>query len=275
MVSAVIITKDEQEYIERCIRSLDFADEVIVVDSQSTDRTCEIARGLGAVIVEQEWLGTSVAQRIVGVEAASHDWVFCLDADEMVSAELSESLKTILASDTDPRDGYALDRRDDLVGGLVPNESRRANRLALVRLFNRRFSGWDRAERVHETVKVEGKSIPVEGALIHWRGSDVNELVATLNRFATVESEILDGRGVRATPAAIIVRPLLRFLWCYVWKRGFLFGVRGFIWSFLRAMAEGVRWAKLWERQQFPSGQKHPPAEVVNRRSSGLRRLVR
>jgi (heptosyl)LPS beta-1,4-glucosyltransferase len=261
-LSVIIPTRNEEDFVGRVMQHVDFADEFVVVDSGSEDRTPEVARGLGARVVEQEWLGWP-AQRNRGAQAASNDWVLFLDADEIVTPELAASFRQVLAGPMDPRDGYSLDRRDDVLGALMPNEARRANRIGLVRMFNRRHTSYGLDDLVHERARPPGRTIPLKGVLLHWRGRDVDESAVALNRYATIEAEALDADGVRATYLRLAVRPVLRFLWCFVWKRGFRHGARGLIWSFLRATAEGLRWAKLWERQHVRGDLRQPPPEVL------------
>jgi glycosyltransferase involved in cell wall biosynthesis len=234
------------------------------VDCGSTDRTREVAAELGATVVEQEWLGWP-EQRNAGAAAARNDWVMTLEADEIVTPALAESIRRVLAAPMDPRDGYSLDRRDDILGALMPNESRRANRRGLVRLYNRLHTGYDPADIIHERAKPPGRSIPLDGVLIHWRGWSVDQLMVAINRNATTEAELLDRNGARSTYAKVLIRPVLRFLWCYVLKGGFRFGARGLIWASLRSMAEGLRWAKLWQRQRVSGDVTSPPVQVIER----------
>ena len=266
-LSVIVVTRDEEDLIGRAIEHVDFADEFVVVDCGSSDGTREVASALGARVVEQEWLGWP-AQRNRAAEAASNDWVLFLDADEIVTPELANSLREVLAGPMDPEDGYSLNRRDDILGALMPNEARRANRLGLVRLFNRRYTSYGVDRIVHERAEPPGRIIPLKGVLLHWRGRDVDELTIALNRYATIEAEALERDGVSATYLSLAARPLLRFLWCFVWKGGFRHGTRGLIWSFLRATAEGLRWAKLWERQHVSGDLRQPPAELLERPSS-------
>jgi hypothetical protein len=130
-----------------------------------------------------------------------------------------------------------------------------------VRLFNRRYSGYDPAELIHEEVKVPGRHIPLDGVLLHWRGMAMHDYVDAFNRYATLEAELLTRQGVRGTGAKLIYRPLWRFLWVYVYKRGFRFGTRGIMWGGVKAIAEFTRYAKLWE-QQNAVRTLHPPADV-------------
>jgi glycosyltransferase involved in cell wall biosynthesis len=261
-LSVIILTRNEEDFVGRVMEHVDFADEFVVVDCGSDDRTREVASELGARVVEQEWLGWP-AQRNRGAQAAANDWVLFLEADEIVTTELAESFRQVLARPMDPRDGYSLDRRDDVLGALMPNEARRANRIGLVRMFNRRHTSYGLDDLVHERARPPGRTIPLEGVLLHWRGRDIDGSVVALNRYATTEAEMLDAEGVRATYPKLATRPVLRFLWCFVRKGGFRHGARGLVWSLLRATAEGLRWAKLWERQNVRGELNEPPPELL------------
>jgi len=263
----VILAKDEERFIRRCIDNASWADEVIVLDSGSEDATREIAAGSGATVHEQEWLGWPL-QRNRAIDLASHDWVLYLESDEIVTPELATSIREVTSSSMDPRDGYSVDRRGDFMGLLLPNPSRRSKRQSLVRFLNRHYSRWDPQELVHDDVRPPGRRIPLDGLLLHWRAFDMDEYVTALNRYATLEVEMLSRRGVRATGAKLAYRPVLRFLWCYVCKQGFKLGARGLIWSLLKAMSEYVRYAKLWEQQRVRKT-LHPPPELVDGERQG------
>jgi (heptosyl)LPS beta-1,4-glucosyltransferase len=258
-VSVVILTKDEERYIKRCVDSAWWADEVLVLDSGSEDATRETAAESGAKVYEQSWLGWS-AQRNRAVELATNDWVFPLDADEVVSPELARSIIEVTSGPMDPRDGYSPDRRADFLGALLPNPARRSKRRGFIRLFNRRHGAWDPTQLVHEEVRVPGRSLPLRGPLLHWRGMDVDQLVSTFNRYATPEAEVLAAAGVRPSAAKLVYRPLLRFAWSYLYKGGWRLGTRGLMWALLKAVSEYVRYAKLWEREHAES-RIHPPSE--------------
>jgi (heptosyl)LPS beta-1,4-glucosyltransferase len=272
-LSVIVVTRDEEEFIARVIDHIDFADEFVVVDSGSTDRTREVAIAHGARVVEQDWRGWP-AHRNRAAEAATNDWVLFLDADEIVTPELARSIRQALAGPMNPNDGYSVNRRDDVLGELMPNESRRANRLGLVRMFNRRHTSYGLDRIVHERAEPPGRTIPLKGVLLHWRGRDIDESASALNRYASIEAEALDRDHVRATYVRLATRPLLRFLWCFVWKGGFRYGSRGLIWAFLRATAEGLRWAKLWERQNVRGDLREPPSDVLEKPSSRSANLV-
>ncbi|NJN88067.1 MAG: glycosyltransferase family 2 protein [Leptolyngbyaceae cyanobacterium SL_7_1] len=259
-ISAVILTKNEEQFIDRCINSILWVDEIVVLDSGSTDRTREIATTLGATVYEQEWLGYS-AQREQAISLAKNDWILFLDSDEIVTPELARSIQTAMSIPVDERDGYSMDRRGDFLGILLPNESRRSKRLNFVRLFNRKYSGYDRSVKVHEEVQFPGKAIPLEGILLHWRGYVMDEYISVFNRYATLEAQVLQDSGYRLNPIMIILRPFLRFLWCYVAKGEFRLGARGLIHALLKATGEYIRYAKLWEMQNTPRV-LHPPSSI-------------
>ncbi|PSB07257.1 hypothetical protein C7B76_28290, partial [filamentous cyanobacterium CCP2] len=245
-----------------CIHSVQWADEVLVLDSGSTDRTREIATSLGATVYEQEWLGYS-AQRHKAITLAKHDWIFFLDCDEIVTPALAHSIQQVMAGSPDPQDGYSVDRQGDFYGVLLPNSSPHHRKLNFVRLFNRQYSGYDTSVKVHEEVQVAGKAILLEGVLIHWRAYMMDEYIASANRYATLEAEMLDEQGVRSNALKLLLRPIFRFLWCYVRHAEFRLGMRGLIHSCLMATSEYIRYAKLWELQNAKRV-LHPPATIYS-----------
>jgi len=263
-VSAIILTRNEEALIERCVKSARFADEVVVVDCGSGDRTCALAERAGAKVIHQDWLGWS-AQRNRGAQAAANDWVMIIEADEVITAELEASLESVISGPMDPRDGYTVDRRGDFLGVLLPNETRRLKQRTFVRLYNRRHSQYDIEQLVHEEVRVPGRMIPLDGVLLHWRGQTFGEIASVFNRYATTEAEMLDRAGVRATPGRILGRTIARFLWVYVWRGAFRVGVRGLLYALLKANSETLQYGKLWERQHVASATIHPPPSLTGR----------
>lgn len=249
-LSVIILTKNEELFIDRCIQSVAWADECVVLDSGSTDKTREIAASLGASVYEQEWLGW-VPQRSKGIALAKHDWVFVLEADEIVTPELARSIEQAMNQQKDDRDGYSMDRRDDFHGLLMPNIRRSAKNQKFVRIFNRKFSAYDPTMLVHEEVRFPGKAIFLSGVLMHWRGWTLDEQVSALNRYATVEAEVLLKKGKSAGVLSIVFRPLFRFIWCYLVKGTYTKGLQGFNYAMIRSISEYIRYAKLWELENI------------------------
>ena len=171
-----------------------WADEVVVLDCGSTDGTRELAAAAGAVVHEQPWAGFS-AQKNAAARLATNDWVLSLDADEIVTPPLARSIEAALAA-PDPADGYAVHRRSDFLGALLPSAGK-----PFVRLYHRARSAWDEDMTVHEAVRVPGRVHVLDGALLHWNDQSIDELAVLFNRYATDEARELDRRGVRARPA--------------------------------------------------------------------------
>jgi glycosyltransferase involved in cell wall biosynthesis len=261
-ITAVVLTRNEEPLIERCLTSVrDVVDEIVVVDSCSTDRTRAIATQCGARVVEQPWLGW-IRQRALGIELARHDWVLILEADEIVTPCLARSIRDLARGAMHPDDGYSIDRRDDFLGAILPRMRRRSKRINYVRLFNRTRSAYDPTLIVHDEVRFPGRAIPLDGALIHWRGFTIAEQVGRYATYAPLEATVLEGRGVRVSVLSLVVRPFLRFGWCYVICGGFRLGARGFAHALMVASSEYLRFATAWERQHAPPT-LHPPHDVA------------
>ncbi|MCO6418402.1 glycosyltransferase family 2 protein [Siccirubricoccus sp. KC 17139] len=262
-LSVVIMTKNEAAVISRCLGALmDWADDVVVLDSGSTDGTRQIAASLGARVFEQPWLGFS-AQRNRAVELARHDWVLCLDADEVVDARLARAIREAMAANPDPRDGFCLDRRDEFFGKLFPNLKNRARNRAFIRLFHRAHGRWNPEQLIHEEVQVPGRSIPLPGILLHWRSFTLGEQLRRYLGNVELEVEQMQLRGKRGSIWRLFVHPPLRFAWCYIACGGWRMGEAGIVQGMMVAHAEWLRWASLWEAQKAPRV-PHPPAALIN-----------
>jgi (heptosyl)LPS beta-1,4-glucosyltransferase len=259
-LTVIVCTLDEESVIERCLASVRWADELLLLDSGSRDGTRRRAEALGASVHHQDWLGFS-AQKNRAAELARNDWVLSLDADEVVSEQLASSIRGAASGPMNPRDGYAVDRRGDFLGVLLPNGARKRKRDRFVRLYNRRHSQWDTEATVHEEVRCPGRRHRLEGVLLHWNGYSLDELIALFNRYAAVEAQALRAGGKRGSALAALYRPLLRFGWHYVLRGEMRLGARGLLHSGLKATSEYMRYAKLWELENAPSPAPDPPVE--------------
>jgi (heptosyl)LPS beta-1,4-glucosyltransferase len=261
-LTIAILTKNEEVLIERAIRSSSWADEVLVLDSGSTDRTCEIATRAGARVIEQPWLGWR-GQHQKAVDIASHDWVMKIDADEIFTPQLAASIQAVLSAEPDPHDGFVVDRLDEFMGVLVPNSRRKSRRQTFVRLFNRRFSQWDPDVLIHERVKVAGANRMLDGPLLHWRNASFSRMVETYNNNADVEARIiLEEHPEGPSLLTVIFKPFLRFGWCYFVRGAWRIGMRGYLRSVCMAMGEFLTLAKAWE-QKHAKPQIDPPKEYA------------
>ena len=244
-LSVVLITKDAATQLEACLASASFADEILVVDSGSADRTVEIARSHGARVIEREWAGYG-PQKQFAVESARHDWVLCLDADERVSPALRDRITTLLAGN--PAGAYAIPRCNRFLGRWLrhgegyPDWS--------VRLFDRRQARWSN-DSVHEKVICSTPPVRLKGGdLMHESAESLSRYLDKQNRYTSLQAERLSAAGRRANVAQMLLSPLIRFLKFYLFRLGFLDGVAGFVHIVIGCMNSFHKYAKLIEMQK-------------------------
>jgi glycosyltransferase involved in cell wall biosynthesis len=243
-LSAVIITKDEEARLPGCLESVRFCDQVLVVDSGSTDRTREIATAFGADVIVREWPGFA-AQRNAGFEAARHDWVLCLDADERVSPDLREEVQALRAHGFE-RSGYRVARVAHYLGRWILGTDWYPD--WQLRLFDRR-RGRCRPALVHESVEVQGQIGRLRGALHHHPYRDVAEHVRTIDEYTTLWARQAFEDGQRAVAATLLFAPAWAFFRNYALRRGVLLGRPGLVVSILNSYYVFLKYAKLYERQ--------------------------
>ena len=245
-MSLVVITLNEEANIERCLKSVPFAAEIIVVDSFSTDRTVEIAQKCGARVIQEKWRGFG-AQKAFAAQAARHDWILSLDADEALSPELAQELQQKFTQ-LDPVAGYRLPRLSYHLGrwirhgGWYPDYQ--------LRLFNKKFAQWNTAE-LHEKVEVK-KALDLQSNLLHWVFKDISDQVKTNDRYSSLGADALYEKGKRFSLVKLVAKPISKFLETYFWKLGFLDGIAGFVISVGAAYSVFLRWSKLWEVERKP-----------------------
>jgi glycosyltransferase involved in cell wall biosynthesis len=221
-LTAALITLNAGAQLDACLASLAFADEILVVDSGSSDATLEIARARGARVVSHEWHGFG-RQKQLAVQDARHDWVLCLDADERVSAALERSIRAALAARR--YKAYRMARRNRFLGAWLAHGEGYPD--WTLRLFHRAHASWSNDE-VHEAVLTTAEVGRLEGDLLHDSAEDLATYVAKQNRYTTLHARSLFQQGVRASYWRLAVNPLARFLKFYVLKLGFLDGGPGF-----------------------------------------------
>lgn len=243
-LSVVIITKNEAANLPRCLESVRWADEVLVVDSDSTDETIEIARRFGAKVVIEPWRGFG-PQKAFAASSAKNDWILSLDADECVSVGLKREIEERLVS-LDPESAYAIPRKSFFLGRWIEYGGWFPDRQ--IRLFHRGFSQWDDAP-VHEKVKCR-KVGRFQSHLEHYVFRDFTHQIDTNNRY----SGLLAGKDIQAgkrfSLLKLVIKPPVKFLENYLWKRGFLDGLPGFIIAVNSAVSIFWRWVKIWESER-------------------------
>jgi len=230
-LSACIITYNEADRIEECLRSVSFCDERLVVDSHSTDATREIARSLGARVIERDWPGYR-SQKQFAVDNASSDWVLCIDADERVSDALRGQIETLRASDFAGYEGWSLPRITDYFGRFLRHGNAYPDRL--VRLFDRRRGHWV-GEEIHENTRVAGRVGCLGGHLEHYSYRSLADHQARMQRYAELMALAMYAKGKRCGLLPVLANPLWRFVRGYVLRLGFLDGWRGLVFALIEA----------------------------------------
>jgi glycosyltransferase involved in cell wall biosynthesis len=230
-LSACIITFNEADRIEACLRSLQFCDEIVVVDSHSTDRTRELATAAGARVIERDWPGYR-SQKQFAVDAAAHDWVLCLDADERVTDALCREVQALRAGGFPAAAGWSVPRITDYFGRFLRHGNAYPDRL--VRLFDRRRGGWQGME-IHENTRVDGPVQRLSGHLEHYSYRSLTDHLNRMQRYAELMAQALYGRGKRCGLAPVVFNPLWRFLRGYLLRLGFLDGWRGLVFALIEA----------------------------------------
>jgi glycosyltransferase involved in cell wall biosynthesis len=237
--SVVIITKNATTQLAACLESVSFADEIVVIDSGSTDGTAELAVERGARVIQKEWLGFG-RQKQFAVAAARHDWVLCLDSDERVSEALRASIQAALA--TPAARAYTIARCNRFMGRWLrhgegyPDWS--------LRLFDRRHARWS-DDPVHERVLTDAPVARITGDLLHDSAETLTTYLAKQNRYTTLAAREALARGKRAGPAKLLLSPLLRFIKFYVFRLGFLDGLPGLVHILIGCQNSFAKYAKM------------------------------
>ncbi|MGM9820334.1 MAG: glycosyltransferase family 2 protein [Candidatus Onthomorpha sp.] len=247
LLSAVIITCNEQDNIARCLRALQsVADDIVVVDSLSQDDTCKIASSFDKVrVFSQKWLGYA-EQKNYANTLAKYDTILSIDADEVLSKELAKSIKQLKEKEDNPLQTYELARLTNYCGhwikhcGWYPDKK--------IRIFNRTTAQWQ-GEFVHETLSLpENAEVTLlKGDLLHYSYKNTSSHVQQLDKFTTLTAMQARKDGKTTGIAGIICRPIWKFLRDYFFKCGFLDGYAGFQVCKLSATATFLKYAKLKE----------------------------
>jgi glycosyltransferase involved in cell wall biosynthesis len=243
-LTVIVITKDEEASIARALRSVAFADEIVVVDSGSTDRTVEIAREHATkVTVTDDWPGFG-PQKNRALDLATGDWVLSLDADEWLSAESAEEIRRVVANGATGAAAYRMPRRSSFCGRFLRHSGWWPD--YVVRLFRRgsaRFSD----DIVHERVIVDGTLATLVQPIMHETFVDLEDLIGKMNRYSTLTAQQLRQNGRTAGLVEAVARASWAFLRTYVFRAGFLDGREGFMLALATAEGTYYRYVKLMQ----------------------------
>ncbi|MEJ7736196.1 MAG: glycosyltransferase family 2 protein [Chitinophagaceae bacterium] len=243
-ISAVIITKNEERNIRRCLESLiHVADEIIVVDDFSADGTISVCLEYGVKVISQNWLGFG-AQKNTGNNAASHDYILSLDADEALDQHLREAISN--EKERGLQGAYRLSRLNYYYGKFIrhglefPDEK--------IRLFNRTQASWQ-SQLVHETLQISSSvnTTHLNGFLRHYTYYRFEEHILKANKYTTLAALHYFRQGRKYALFKLIFSPVFTFIQAYIVKLGFLEGIHGFVLAAMNANAAFVKYVKLWE----------------------------
>lgn len=246
-LSVVVITHNEEDRLGACLESVRWADEIVVVDSRSTDGTRALAASFGARVIERDWPGY-VEQKNFALEQATMDWVLCVDADERVSEPLAEAIRRVLAFPGEGPVGYEMARHVFYLGrwinhgGWYPDVKTR-----LVRRGKGRWIGDD----PHDKLTADGPVARLPGDLVHHTYRNYSHQLQIIDRFSDVVVKRYLDQYESFRPGYVVplmlVHPPIKFFECYVWKLGFLDGLPGFIISVASAFYVFSKYVKAWE----------------------------
>jgi len=253
LLSVAIVTLNEELNLKRTLESVCWANEIVIVDSGSTDATLDIARSYGARIFERAWPGYA-AQKNFAINQCTGDWILSLDADEELSPELQAQVHTLLPTKP-PFDAFFLKRRNLFLGrwirhgGFYPDKK--------LRLFRRSTANFDHAPQfedrpVHETIEFHGVAETLDYDIIHHAYPTLSHYIEHMDRYSNLGAEIMaskgfEGRSLPAFVLNVLVYPHVSFFWNYVCKLGFLDGREGLLLHLYHATYTSWKFAKAWE----------------------------
>jgi len=245
-ISAVVITYNEERNIRRCLESLSWAREIVVVDSDSTDATVEIAREYTDRVLSHPFEGY-VGQKNFALDQASGEWVLSVDADEVVTPELLARIREVWPAQREHYNGFTVNRLSRFSGrwmrhcGWYPDRK--------LRLFRRSRGRWE-GDDLHEKVCLDGPVMDLGADLLHYTYENLSENIRKIQSYSTIFARAQHERGRRASLWDLLARPPAKFLKSYLLKRGFLDGRHGLILSMTATFYVFLKYAKLWELQK-------------------------
>ncbi len=241
MISAVVLSHNDQKQIKRTLDSITWCDEVIVVDDESTDGTVDMAKKHGATVYSHALQNDFASQRNFGLSKAKGEWVLFVDSDEVVSEELQNEIKKIL-NESESCDGYMI-RRTDYMWGRTLEYGETAH-VSLLRLAKKGSGGWERT--VHEVWNCTGRIGTLLTPLLHFPHPTIAEFIRDVNKYSTSNAALLAGAKTPAPAWHIVAYPAAKFIRNYLWLQGYKDGVPGFCMAMIMSFHSFLTRAKLY-----------------------------
>jgi glycosyltransferase involved in cell wall biosynthesis len=243
-LSVIILCKNEENNIERCLKSVEWADEIVVVDSYSNDSTLDICKKYTDNIYIKKWEGYGT-QKQFALSKASKEWVLSLDADESLTSELSSSIKSIVCQKTS-KVAYKITRKLFFLGKTMNYGRGKDKVLRLAKRKEVKFTG----DVVHEKLIVSGRIGRTKGYIKHYSFKDIHDLVDRMNHYSSLSAKNNDQRKISNIFSAVI-KSWWTFFYCYFLRLGFLDGSQGYVLSLSFAQGSFYRQVKLWQNKKF------------------------
>lgn len=254
-ISVTIITLNEEANIKRCLKSVkNFADEIILVDSYSSDNTVEVAKRLGAEVHERKF-DNYANQKNYALSKTSGEWILSLDADEEISPELATEIKSQTSNLKSSVVAYSIPRKNIIFGKFIRYTRWQPELDRHIWLWKKNSGKW--VGDIHEEVVVRGEVGKFKNAKIHYQYKKAREFIDMINRYSEFEANEKVKNGVKFSYIRLFYDPVYQFLVRYFYRLGFLDGWRGFVLSYLMAVYQMIVWIKVWEREKV-SGKARP-----------------
>jgi glycosyltransferase involved in cell wall biosynthesis len=242
-LSVAIITKNEARNLPDCLRSVSFAQQIVIVDSGSTDDTRAIAESFQCEFYLEDWKGFGL-QKQAAIERCRHDWILVLDADERIPSETADAIRGIVANPQRDAAGYSFPRKNFFYGRWIRHMGWWPDRV--VRLFQRRSGRMSEAS-VHEAVLIGGVVKALDNSIEHYTESRLSQLLLKINQYSTLGAQEAFAAGRRVSIAGACVRAALAFFQNYFLRLGLLDGAPGLVLSMTDSINKFCKYAKIWE----------------------------
>lgn len=244
-LSATVITLNEKKNIVRCLSSIkDLVDEIILVDSSSTDETVDLAKKFGAKVYYRKF-DNYANQKNFALEKTTGDWILSLDADEEITPELAEEIKSVISQQSSVISGYSISRKNIILGKYIKFTRWQPDLDRHIWLWKKSAGKW--IGDVHEEVIVKGKVGKLKSFKVHYQYETVREFVEMINRYTELEAQGKVNNGQSFSIFKLFYDPIYNFLVRYIYRFGFLDGWRGFVLSYLMAIYHLTVWIKVWD----------------------------
>lgn len=260
-LSVIVITKNEAHNLPRCLESVPFADEIVVVDAHSTDGTRDVARRYTEKVFDLPWQGFGGAKQ-AALDRATCEWVLSVDADEVLDRPLARAVENVVRGGDAGVHGYRVNRLANFCGawirhsGLYPDYVLRLGRRSRIR-----FS----PDTVHEHAEITGRVRKLDGHLLHYTAPELRSYLAKQQHYADLSARALYARGRRPRLVDVSLRPMYQLLRSYFWQRGFLDGVPGLLIAGGSALRVFTKYARLWELQRQAGADSAGPTATTEK----------